>query len=113
MRRNPFLCFQRAAEAAGYPALLIVSMVSLGLVVAAVALLGLTQAGWVLALALLSMIVALAVLAGAMDASFSEGNEPRAERTGPPAAARDERRRVAPLPRRPATPAAGHDRKAA
>ena len=100
MRGNPFLYFQRAAEAAGYPALLIVSMVCLGLVVAAVALLALVQAGWVLALALLSMVVALVVLAGAMDASFSEGNEPPAEPTGPRATAPNERYRVAALPRR-------------
>jgi len=100
MRGNPFLNFHRAAEAAGYPALLIVSAVCLGLVVAAVALLALVPAGWVLALALASMVVALVVLAGAMDASFSEGNEPPAERTRPRAAAPDERNRVAPLPRR-------------
>jgi hypothetical protein len=104
MRGNPFLNFHRAAEASGYPALLIVSAVCLGLVVAAVALLALIPAGWVLALALLSMVVALVVLAGAMDASFSEGNEPPAERTGPRAAAPDERNRVAPLPR-PRAPA--------
>jgi hypothetical protein len=100
MRGNPFLNFHRAAEAAGYPALLIVSVVCLGLVVAAVALLALIPAGWVLALALLSIAVALVVLAGAMDASFSEGNEPPAGRTSPRAAAPDERNRVEPLPRR-------------
>src|SRR5918995_5351667 len=50
MRGNPLLNFHRAAEAAGYPALLIVSAVCLGLVVAPVALLGLTEAGWGLAL---------------------------------------------------------------
>src|SRR5918998_912027 len=100
MRGNPFLNFHRAAEAAGFPALLIVSVVCLGLVVAAVALLALIPAAWVLALALLSIVVALVVLAGAMDASFSEGNEPPAERTSPRAAAPDERNRVAPLPRR-------------
>ena len=48
MSRNPFLEFHRAAEAAGYPALLIVSMVCLALVVVPVALLGLIEAGWVL-----------------------------------------------------------------
>jgi hypothetical protein len=40
MRGNPFLDFQRAAEAAAYPALLIVSVVCLALVVTPVALLG-------------------------------------------------------------------------
>src|SRR5687768_2016242 len=71
MRRNPFLDFHRAAEAAGYPALLIVSMVSLALVVTPVMLLGLTRAGWVLALALLSLIAAVAILAGAVDAALT------------------------------------------
>ena len=36
MRSDPFLDFHRTAEAAGYPALLIVSMFALGLVVAPV-----------------------------------------------------------------------------
>jgi hypothetical protein len=45
MRRDHFLDFHRAAEAAGYPALLIVSMVSLGTVVAPLVLLALTGAG--------------------------------------------------------------------
>jgi hypothetical protein len=76
MRGNPFLYFQRAAEARGYPALLIVSVLCLALVVAPVALLGLTRAVWVLALALLSVIVALAILAGAMDAAFSDPPRP-------------------------------------
>ena len=50
MRGNPTLNSLRTAEAAGYPALLIVSAICLGLVVAPVALLGLTDAGWVLGL---------------------------------------------------------------
>ena len=75
MPRNPFLEFHRAAEAAGYPALLIVSMVCLALVVVPVALLGLIEAAWVLALALLSVIVAVAILAGAIDAALSDADE--------------------------------------
>jgi hypothetical protein len=82
MRGNPFLNFHRAAEVAGYPALLIVSAVCLGLVVAPVALLGLTEAGWGLALALLSLIAALAILAGAIDAAMSGSDEPAAGRRG-------------------------------
>jgi hypothetical protein len=46
MRRNPLLNFQVTAERAGYPALLIVSLVCLGLVVIPVSLLALTQAAW-------------------------------------------------------------------
>ena len=45
MRRDPFLDFHRAAESAGYPAMLVVSVVSLGVVVAPLVLLALTGAG--------------------------------------------------------------------
>jgi hypothetical protein len=113
MRGNPLLNFHRAAEAAGYPALLIVSALCLGLVVTPVALLGLTEAGWVLALALLSLIAALAILAGAIDAAMSDYDEPAAGRTSVGAAARHEREPVAPLRRRQSSPQDGQDRKAA
>jgi hypothetical protein len=75
MRGNPILNSLRTAEAAGYPALLIVSAVCLGLVVGPVALLGLTDAGWVLGLALLYLIVAIVVLSVAVGAALSEGDE--------------------------------------
>jgi hypothetical protein len=88
MRGNPLLSFHRSAEAAGYPALLIVSVVCLGLVVVPLALLGLTDAGWVLAVALLNLIVAIAVLAGAVEAAMSDYDEPAAGRAGPGATAR-------------------------
>jgi len=113
MRGNPLLNFHRTAEAAGYPALLIVSAVCLGLVVAPVALLGLTEAGWVLALALLSLIAALAILAGAIDAAMSDYDEPAAGRTGVSAEAPREREPVTPLSRRQPTQQDGQDRKAA
>jgi hypothetical protein len=114
MRGNPLLNFHRAAEAAGYPALLIVSAVCLGLVVAPVALLGLTEADWGLALALLSLIAALAILAGAIDAAMSDYSEPAARRTGAGAAAPHEREPVAALRRRqPTDRQTGQDRKAA
>lgn len=113
MRDNPFLNFHRSAEAAGYPALLIVSMVSLTMVVVPVALLGLTRAGWVLAVALLSLVAAVAVLAGAVAAAFADGDEPAARPTSADGAA-DEIVPVAPLERRvPTTRQAGPDRKAA
>jgi hypothetical protein len=88
MRRNPFLDFHQTAEAAGYPALLIVSLLCLGLVVLPVALLGLTGAGWLLALALLSLVAAVSILTGAIDAAMSDADEPRgahARPTTPPA----------------------------
>ena len=85
MPRNPFLDFQRAAEAAGYPALLIVSAVSLGLVVVPVGLLGVTRLGWVLAVALLSLIAAVAILAAALDAALSDVEDPPTDgRAGAP-----------------------------
>jgi hypothetical protein len=104
MRGNPFLNFHRAAEAAGYPALLIVSALCLGLVVAPIALLGLTEAGWVLGLALLSLMAAVAVLAGALTAAFSDYGEPVGARKDVNVTAPAERDPVAALPRRlPAT----------
>ena len=113
MRGNPFLDFHRRAEGAGYPALLIVSVVCLALVVTPVVLLGLTDAGWVLALALLSLIVAIGVLAGAVLAALSDVDERVA---GPPSrgvAASDERP-IVPLPQRHRTTRrAGEERRAA
>jgi peptidoglycan/LPS O-acetylase OafA/YrhL len=75
MRRNPFLDFQRRAERAGYPALLLVSLLCLALVVVPVALLALTQAVWILGLAVLSLGGAVALLAAAIGASFADGGE--------------------------------------
>ena len=91
MRGNPILNSLRTAEAAGYPALLIVSAVCLGLVVGPVALLGLTDAGWVLGLALLYLVVAVVVLSVAVGAALSEGDEPDAEGQAPGSREPDER----------------------
>ena len=114
MPRNPFLDFQRAAEAAGYPALLIVSAVCLGLVVVPVGLLGVTRLGWVLAVALLSLIAAVAILAAALDAALSDVEEPADGRTGGRAAAPNEGEPVVHLaPRQPTDRQAGQDREAA
>ena len=111
MRRNPFLDFQLTAERAGFPALLIVSAVCLALVVVPVALLALTQAPWVLALALL--VRAIAGLTAGIRAAFAYGGEPDLK---PPKAvvAPDERQEVVPLRRRELPPLGDeHDRKAA
>ena len=113
MRRNPFLDFQLTAERAGFPALLIVSAVCLALVVVPVALLALTQAPWVLALALLSLVGAIAGLTAGIRAAFADGGEPDLK---PPKAvvAPDERQEVVPLRRRELPPLGDeHDRKAA
>ena len=113
MRGNPLLNFHRTAEAAGYPALLIVSLVCLGLVVAPVALLGLTEARWVFVLALLSLIAAVAILAGAIDAAMSDYEAPPAGRREVDAAAPSDREPVAPLSRHRPSPQAEQKRKAA
>jgi hypothetical protein len=113
MRGNPFLNLHRTAEAGGYPALLIVSVVCLALVVVPVALLGLTGAGWVLALALLSLVVAVAILAGAVDAAMSDADEPDAGRASGHAAAPDEIDPAVPLPRRQPTTSETRDRRRA
>jgi hypothetical protein len=76
MRHDPFLDFHRTAEAAGYPALFIVSLVALALVVVPVLLLALTRSVWTLVLALLGIVVALALLAGEVDAAFADADEP-------------------------------------
>jgi hypothetical protein len=108
MRGNPILNSLRTAEKAGYPVLLIVSAVCLGLVVGPVALLGLTDAGWVLGLALLYLIVALAVLVVAVGAALSEGDEPDADGQAPRSHGSDERSPIERPPsaaRRPGTSA--------
>jgi hypothetical protein len=82
MQSDPFLDFHRTAESAGYPAMLIVSVFALALVVAAVALLALTQAVWVLVMAVLSIFAALALLAGAFGAAVADSDEPPPESQG-------------------------------
>ena len=114
MRGNPFLKFHRTAEAAGYPALLIVSVVCLALVVTPILLLGLTDAGWVLALALLNLIVAIGVLAGAVLAALSDVDESAARPSDRGVSSSDERDPIVPMPRRPRTTRhASDDRRAA
>ena len=82
MQRDHFLDFHRAAESAGYPAMLIVSVVSLGAVVAPLVLLALTGAGWLLGVTLLGLVAALALLAGEFNAAVSDGDEPPRRRVG-------------------------------
>ena len=114
MRGNPILNSLRTAEAAGYPALLIVSAVCLGLVVAPVALLGLTGAGWVLGLAVLYLIVALVLLVSAVGAALSEGDEPDPDRQAggavrPTSSSRSRPRPSAPRRRGASPPTRGRD----
>ena len=120
MRHDPFLDFQLTAERAGFPALLIVSAVCLALVVVPVALLALTEASWVLALALLSLVGAIASLTAGVGAAFADRDKPDLE---PPKAVAgpDERENVVPgasksgarASTRAPAPADEDDRKAA
>jgi hypothetical protein len=75
MRRNPFLDFQVTAERAGYPALLFVSLLCLALVLVPFTLLVLTQAVWVLVLAMVSLGGAIAILAAGIGASLADRGE--------------------------------------
>ena len=52
------------------------SLFALGLVVTPVLLLALTQAVWMLVLALLGIVAALALLAGELWAAFADADEP-------------------------------------
>ena len=76
MRSDPFLDFHRTAEAAGYPAMLVVSMVALAVVVLPVMLLALTGGVWALVLAVLSIFAALGLLAGAFAAAVADADDP-------------------------------------
>jgi hypothetical protein len=74
MQSDPFLDFHRSAERAGYPAMLVVSMVALAVVVLPVMLLALTQGVWALVAAVLSIFAALGLLAGAFEAAVADAD---------------------------------------
>jgi hypothetical protein len=81
----------------------------------ATALLALTETPWVLALALLSLVAAVAGLSAGIDAAFADDGEPDLE-PAKVVAAPDERQGVVPPASRelrPAAPAEEQDRKAA
>jgi hypothetical protein len=88
MSGNPFLRFQRTAEAAGYPALLVVSAFCLGTVVASVALLALAPGPFAFALAVLNLATAVIILSGAIFASLLDVGEPEPAR--PPERSQDQ-----------------------
>jgi cytochrome bd-type quinol oxidase subunit 2 len=78
MQSDPFLDFHRTAEAAGYPAMLIVSLVALAVVVLPVMLLAMTRGVWALVLAVMSIFAALGLLAGAFQAALADADDPPA-----------------------------------
>jgi hypothetical protein len=75
MWRRPFLDFQVRAERAGYPALLLVSLFCLTIVVVPFLLLALVEATWTLVVALLSIVLAVAILSAGIAAAFADRGE--------------------------------------
>ena len=80
MLRRDFLRFHRAAEAAGYPALLVVTVVALAIIVSALFFVGMTRSVWALGLTLTWLIASIALVAGEIDAMLSDVEEPAEER---------------------------------
>jgi hypothetical protein len=76
MWRKPFLDFQVRAERAGYPALLFVSLLCLAIVLVPFLLLALIEATWILVVALLSIVAAVAILSAGVAAAFADREEP-------------------------------------
>jgi cytochrome bd-type quinol oxidase subunit 2 len=90
MPRNPLLYFHHSAEAAGYPAMLIVSAVALAIALGGIFTVVATDAAWSVGFAMLCVLVAVATLGAAIYAALSEN-----EATGKPEAAS-----VIPLPQK-------------
>jgi membrane protein implicated in regulation of membrane protease activity len=112
MSRNPVTHFQRAAEAAGYPALLLVTMAAAAIMVNAVVVLALMQSGWAFAVSLLSLIAALSLLWGGFNTAFTESDGAGdGEAIRAPAAA--ERGEVVPLQESRHASSPEHDKQAA
>jgi hypothetical protein len=83
MRRNPFLRFHLAAEAAAYPALLLVTLWCLLMVVGAVGLLALVPTVWSLLLTMVMLIAAVGIMGGEIGAAFSDTGESDPSRAAP------------------------------
>jgi hypothetical protein len=76
MRSNPFVRFHRAAEAADYPALLIVSLVALTVVLAGLLLLAMVGGVSAFAFAMLTLAIGVALEAGGILAALSDDEDP-------------------------------------
>jgi hypothetical protein len=109
---NPLVLSHRAAEAAGYPALLLLTLLCLTLTVVAIALVGMIETVWALVWAVLTMLAAAVILTVGTYVTLDDDEEPVAEGT----IARSwssEPEAVVPLPRDPARPQQSSERKAA
>jgi hypothetical protein len=82
-------------------------------VVAPIGLLAVTRAAWAVGLALFSLVAAVALLAGAIEAAFADREQP-VDAQGATGEVADEPQRVVPLGRRrPAARRANEERRAA
>jgi hypothetical protein len=113
MSRNPLTAFQRAAEAAGYPALLFVTIACLVIIVDAIVLLAVMQSGWAFAWSMLSLIVALALLWGGFDAALADDGDDADDAGATPTPAAVERGEVVALPECGHANSREHERRAA
>jgi membrane protein implicated in regulation of membrane protease activity len=75
MRGNAFTDSHRTAEEAGYPALLLVTMVAAAMMVGAIVLLAAMESAWAFAVSMLTLVAALGLLAGDLVIAFAESNE--------------------------------------
>jgi hypothetical protein len=75
MWRRPFVDFQERAERAGYPALLLVSLLCLTIVVVPFLLLALIESTWILVVTLLSIVLAVAILGAGIAAALADAGE--------------------------------------
>ena len=88
MRPNPFLRFHRAAEAADYPALLIVSLMALAVVLSGFLLLAMVGGMAAFAFAMLTLVAGIALEAGGILAALADDEDPPTRPPGDPPASR-------------------------
>ena len=110
--KNPFVLSHRAAEAAGYPALLLLTLVCLGVTVVAIALTGMIETVWALVWAVLTMIGAAAILTVGVYVAMADDEEPVGEETAARSSSPEPEAAV-PLRRAPAHQQQSAERRAA
>ena len=88
LRPNPFLRFHRAAEAAAFPALLIVSLTALLVVLSGLLLLATVGGTAAFAVAMLTFGAGVALEAGGVLAALSDDEDPPDRRPDKPPASR-------------------------
>jgi hypothetical protein len=109
---NPLVLSHRRAEAAGYPALLLLTLLCLSLAVVAIALIGVIETVWALVWAVLTMLAAAGVLTVGTYVTLDDDEVPVAEGTIARSSASDPEAAV-PLRRDPAHQQQSSERQAA